>query len=789
MIIDEVHLKNFRSHKNTKLNFGRGITVIVGANGAGKTSILDAISFGLFKEKPEGVSVDELITLGKRDGEVSLLFRSNGRRYKVRRKRDRKRGAESFFYHLGEEVESLVAKTEREVTAEVENTLGINGELFTSAVYIKQGEIDRLLSSDPATRKQHIGKLIGTEDMEIAHTNFKEIIRGFEISAGGHSNVQKELDEKKESAKKVFEEISILKGAFSNLEKEAGAKKGEIEQIEKEIHDLEFLLERSREFESLKKELHYIENNIKLIHDYEVQVKETEGKSKLTDEIEDQIEELKNKIASFEIAKERSRRNNDEIQKETSTLISLREELENSLTRASGLLGSKVKTSSQFQRELDTVTSNLKRKLKEEMEKKEGSTKLLGEKNASLESIKKAISELNGAVGSCPVCGRELSESHRAELHSKYSSEEVELSEAKDSLAAEIKRVRGVIQAIDGRISALNSVSVEVVIEKEKRISELEKRVTALKSSLAKDSLAIEKLSPLLEKEKSLKDELLSLQPFRDRYKVARGFLRKNLSEKERLEQKAAEIKAQVSNEAGELEERLKSDSIKIESLPAALRLKKNTRNDLHETLSSLIRKEASQSTSIVEKEKRLNEIREEIAKKEEQAKELVNLQRFKSFLEKIRAIFHKDALQKQLRIKAKPLIEEYARDVFLSFNLPYNDVTLTDDFSLVVHGEGGEESIDMLSGGERIAAALALRIGLSRALSGPVMELIILDEPTIHLDSERRRELVEVIRRLATIPQTIVVTHDKEFEESADRIIEVEKVDGVSVVKNQKGF
>jgi DNA repair exonuclease SbcCD ATPase subunit len=32
-------------------------------------------------------------------------------------------------------------------------------------------------------------------------------------------------------------------------------------------------------------------------------------------------------------------------------------------------------------------------------------------------------------------------------------------------------------------------------------------------------------------------------------------------------------------------------------------------------------------------------------------------------------------------------------------------------------------------------------------------------------------------------------VTHDKEFEESADRIIEVEKVDGVSVVKNQKGF
>ena len=81
------------------------------------------------------------------------------------------------------------------------------------------------------------------------------------------------------------------------------------------------------------------------------------------------------------------------------------------------------------------------------------------------------------------------------------------------------------------------------------------------------------------------------------------------------------------------------------------------------------------------------------------------------------------------------------------------------------------------------MAAALALRVGLSRAISGPVMELIILDEPTIHLDAQRRKELVDVIKRLATIPQTIVVTHDKEFEEAADTIIEVEKRNGVSVV------
>ncbi|HDL01559.1 MAG TPA: hypothetical protein ENH23_04930 [candidate division Zixibacteria bacterium] len=134
--------------------------------------------------------------------------------------------------------------------------------------------------------------------------------------------------------------------------------------------------------------------------------------------------------------------------------------------------------------------------------------------------------------------------------------------------------------------------------------------------------------------------------------------------------------------------------------------------------------------------------------------------------------------------MRAKPLIEEYTRDVFNGFNLPYTDLTLTDDYSLILHSPKGRETLDMLSGGERIAAALALRVGLSRALIGSMLALIILDEPTIHLDSLRRRELVEFIRKLQTIPQTIVVTHDKEFEDSADRIIEVKKIDGVSVVR-----
>jgi len=56
MKIDKVYIQNFRSFRETTLNFNQQTTVIVGVNGAGKTTILDAIamSFGrLLTRLPE----------------------------------------------------------------------------------------------------------------------------------------------------------------------------------------------------------------------------------------------------------------------------------------------------------------------------------------------------------------------------------------------------------------------------------------------------------------------------------------------------------------------------------------------------------------------------------------------------------------------------------------------------------------------------------------------------------------------------------------------------------------
>jgi exonuclease SbcC len=211
------------------------------------------------------------------------------------------------------------------------------------------------------------------------------------------------------------------------------------------------------------------------------------------------------------------------------------------------------------------------------------------------------------------------------------------------------------------------------------------------------------------------------------------------------------------------------------------LRECKEKHRQIWDELSALEKEKVKKESIMHEKNKRIEEYERDLANLEEKKRESEALTEFLYFLEKVRRIFHKDYLQRDLRLKSKPLIERYAREIFGSFNLPYSDLMLTDDFNIVLYGPEGEESVEMLSGGERISSALALRMGIAKALSGPAMELIILDEPTIHLDAQRRQELVEIIKRLSSIPQTIVVTHDKEFEQAADRLISVEKVNGIS--------
>jgi exonuclease SbcC len=99
--------------------------------------------------------------------------------------------------------------------------------------------------------------------------------------------------------------------------------------------------------------------------------------------------------------------------------------------------------------------------------------------------------------------------------------------------------------------------------------------------------------------------------------------------------------------------------------------------------------------------------------------------------------------------------------------------------------------ALESLSGGEQVSVALSLRLGIASLLGASNLNLMILDEPTAHLDTERRKALVGVLSQLSNITnagapmQFIIITHDSEiFDDSTvEQIYKFEATeDGTSI-------
>ncbi|NNM35896.1 MAG: SMC family ATPase, partial [Nitrosopumilus sp.] len=97
-----------------------------------------------------------------------------------------------------------------------------------------------------------------------------------------------------------------------------------------------------------------------------------------------------------------------------------------------------------------------------------------------------------------------------------------------------------------------------------------------------------------------------------------------------------------------------------------------------------------------------------------------------------------------------------------------------TRDISIACYSKKEVLELESLSGGEKVSVALALRLGMASLLGASNLNLMILDEPTTHLDAERKKSLVGVLSQLSDISnsearmQFLIITHDAEiFEDS----------------------
>jgi exonuclease SbcC len=112
-------------------------------------------------------------------------------------------------------------------------------------------------------------------------------------------------------------------------------------------------------------------------------------------------------------------------------------------------------------------------------------------------------------------------------------------------------------------------------------------------------------------------------------------------------------------------------------------------------------------------------------------------------------------------------------------------------DISVTCYSRSEVLDLESLSGGEQVSVALALRLGMASLLGASNLNLMILDEPTMHLDAERKKSLVGVLSQLSNISESgrsmqfIIITHDSEiFEDSnVERIYKFESTENGSKI------
>lgn len=302
LVLKRVELRNFLSHQSTVVSFDRGVTVLVGENGAGKSSIVDAVYLALTGDySVRGASKDSLIRRGAPSASVVVEFEDTATGNVVRIDVNIPRGrSASMTLRVNGRLE---ATGMREVPRAVAQLLGIPASELREAkgtakyaLILRQGylrEIVDYLTKSPEERSRFFDNVLGASAYRKAGEALRDLdveVEGFRITAsqtsvrmlssnaeklrreaerlkGERIGLQKEVKElearlseveaKLSEASKAREEYEKLRGALERVEERLGEVESELSRLEGEAARLRSIAGRlaslEREYERLKR--------------------------------------------------------------------------------------------------------------------------------------------------------------------------------------------------------------------------------------------------------------------------------------------------------------------------------------------------------------------------------------------------------------------------------------------------------------------------------------------------------------------------------------------------------
>lgn len=226
-VIEELEMSGFMRYvdrTDPPLRFPEKFTVITGKTGSGKTSILDAITFALYKRTSRtdisGIKITDIVQNG---GHVKLVFHQAGNRYEVRRGVATNGSTYLELYKDGNAIGGKIPELE----AIIKDIIGLDYDGFRNSTFVRQEEMKELGAESGSKRLEIFQKLFRLETFEkaqeLAKKKFREARREIETSEREmlvrRENTAK-LPEFKEELKERQEKFDFGKEKLDNVKKE-----------------------------------------------------------------------------------------------------------------------------------------------------------------------------------------------------------------------------------------------------------------------------------------------------------------------------------------------------------------------------------------------------------------------------------------------------------------------------------------------------------------------------------------------------------------------------------------
>lgn len=396
-----------------------GIYLITGDTGAGKTTIFDAISYALYGEASgnyrENTTLRSKYASADTPTFVELEFEYNNEIYKINRNpeypRPNKRGEgftkQSANAELVMPDGSVITKI-KEVSAKVEEIIGINKNQFSQIAMIAQGDFRKLLNCETNERSKIFRKIFKTEPYH-----------NIEIKLSSLFNELKRNREKEKSGiEQYINQLKCNENDTLSLELER-AKNGDvlIEDVIKlagEIINKDTLeyTKTQKNIESINEEIEKINSNIKLYENQEATKKEYAKASAKLEEFKTKRNECEKAYKSAEAQRERFDDLTSKINLINSKMPKYDElkSLENSINERKQSFEKNGSLLKQKQQEITSLEKEIDEKSKA-LEEVKGADLLVQKLTAQKEEISKkaeALKELKTEIDRCKTEQKKL---------------------------------------------------------------------------------------------------------------------------------------------------------------------------------------------------------------------------------------------------------------------------------------------------------------------------------------------------------------------------------------------